>query len=157
MPNLRVFASAFAICLACAGAAVAQAPANVISMPVDEVRVVTFPAAVKTVYVGNPTIADVTIIDSRHVFLQAKSFGSTNVLALDNRGRQIVEERVTVFNNQNAIVTLQRGPARTTLNCAGERCEVQPTAGDEAQPFDTVTGQTEKHEQSLKSAAVAQQ
>ena len=109
----------------------------------------------KTVYVGNPTIADVTVIDSRHVFLQAKSFGTTNVLALDNSGKQIAEQRVNVYNHQDSVVTLQRGPARTTLNCAAERCEMQPIPGDEPQPFETVIGQVEKRDQSLKAAASA--
>ena len=51
------------------------------SVPLDEVRVVTFAKPVATLYVGNPVIADVMIIDSRHAFVQGKAFGSTNVVA----------------------------------------------------------------------------
>jgi Pilus formation protein N terminal region len=136
-------------------AALAQAPAT-ITMPADEVRVVTFPAPVKTVYIGNPTIVDVTVIDSRRVFLQAKSFGTTNLLALDSEGRQVVEERVAVYNRGEAVVTLQRGSQRTTLSCIGERCEVNPIPGDQAEPYDLVNSQIEKRDQRLKQAAVRQ-
>jgi hypothetical protein len=138
-----------------AGAAFAQTT-DTIRMPVDEVRVLTFSQPVKTAYVGNPTIADITVIDSRHVFLQGKSSGTTNVLALDNAGKQIANERVAVYNQQDNIVTLQRGAGRTTLSCAGGSCEIRPTPGDEAAPFDAISGQVQKHEQSLKAAAAGQ-
>jgi hypothetical protein len=120
----------------------------------DEVRILTFAKPVKTVYVGNPTIADVTVIDATHVFLLGKSFGTTNLLALDNAGHQVAEEHITVLGHQGSVVTLQRGPARTTLNCAAQRCEAMPTPGDETAPFDTVTGQVDRRQdQNLKAAA----
>jgi Flp pilus assembly secretin CpaC len=153
MPKQSLFASAAAAALAFAGSAFAQAQVDTITMPMDEVRVLTFSEPVKTVFVGNPTIADITVIDARHVFLQAKSFGATNLLALDENGKQVVEEHVTVYNHQDSVVTLQRGAGRTTLNCIADRCEVHPTPGDEATPFDAVTGQVEKYQQSQKAAA----
>jgi hypothetical protein len=153
MPKQSLFASAIAAGLAFTGSAFAQTHVDAIAMPMDEVRVLTFPEPVKTVFVGNPTIADVTVIDARHVFLQAKSFGATNLLALDENGKQIVEEHVTVYNHQDSVVTLQRGPGRTTLNCIADHCEVHPIPGDDAQPFDSVTGQVEKYQQSQKAAA----
>lgn len=142
--------------MVCGGAALAQAQTN-ISMPADEVRVITFPVPVKTVYVGNPTIADVTVIDSRRVFLQGKSFGTTNMLALDSEGRQVSEERITVFNRRDSAVTLQRGAERTTLNCIGERCEINPIPGDQAQPYDMVSGQIDRRDGRLKQAAAGRQ
>jgi hypothetical protein len=142
--------------MVCGGAALAQAQTN-ISIPADEVRVITFPVPVKTVYVGNPTIADVTVIDSRRVFLQAKSFGTTNMLALDSEGRQVTEERITVFNRRDSAVTLQRGAERVTLNCIGERCEISPIPGDQAQPYDVVSGQIDRRDGRLKQAAAGRQ
>lgn len=143
---------AFAASLVFAGPALAQSRANTITMPVDAVRVITFPVPVKTVYVGNPMIADVTVIDARHVFLQAKSLGATNVLALNNSGLQISNQRVAVFSDATDVVTLQRGPARTTLSCAGSRCEVQPTPGDDKAAYE-VAAQVTQHQAQLRAAA----
>ena len=139
----------------CGSAALAQVAAT-INLPADEVRVITFSVPVKTVFVGNPTIADITVIDARRVFLQGKSFGTTNLLALDGEGRQVANERVAVYNRKDSVVTLQRGAERTTLSCIGERCEVSPIPGDQAEPYDTVSGQIDKRDQRLKQAAVHQ-
>ena len=59
-----------------------------LSVPMDEVRMVTFVKPVATVYVGNPMIADITVIDSRHVFVLGKAFGATNIIALDSNGKR---------------------------------------------------------------------
>jgi hypothetical protein len=121
-------------------------------MSTDEVRVLSFPSPVKTVFVGNPTIADVTVIDSTHVFVLGKSFGTTNLVALDEKGQEMTDE-ITVLNRQKRVVTVQRGAARTTLYCAGDRCEASPTPGDQVEPFDAVAGQIDRREaQNLKSA-----
>jgi len=49
------------LCAATLGSHLALA-ANV-GVPMDQVRMITFRAPFKTVYVGNPVIADITIID----------------------------------------------------------------------------------------------
>jgi Flp pilus assembly secretin CpaC len=136
-----------------AAAFASPAYAASLTVPVDEVRVITFATPVKTVFVGNPSVADINVIDPRHVFLLGKAFGTTNLLALDASGKQVADEKVTVLAHQDATVTLQRGTARTTLNCMAQRCEVSPMPGDDAASYDAVTGQVDKHEQqNLKSA-----
>jgi Flp pilus assembly secretin CpaC len=149
MTNLRLTASALALA---AGLAFVL-PASAITVSADEVQILTFKSPVKTVFVGNPTIADVTVIDSTHVFVLGKSFGMTNLVTLDEEGHQGASERITVLNRQESIVTLQRGTARSTLYCAANRCEISPTPGDDAERFDAVAGQIDKREaQNLKSA-----
>lgn len=129
------------------------AEAREINVPMDEVRIVTFPTAVSTVYVGNPAIADVTVIDSRRVFLLGKNFGSTNLVALDAKGNPAVSERITVFSRQGATVTLHRGAAQVTYSCSGARCESAPLPGDDNASFESVMGQREKAGQQSASAA----
>jgi hypothetical protein len=135
----------------CGGASMAalifaagDAAARDIAVPMDEVRIVTFPQPVSTVYVGNPAIADVTVIDSRRVFLLGKNFGSTNLVALDPKGNPTVSQRITVYSRQGSTVTLHRGANQTTFACAGARCEAAPVPGDENTSFDAVVGQREK-------------
>ena len=124
-----------------------------IAVPLDEVRVITFKYPVKTVFIGNPVIADVTIIDPQHVFVLGKSFGSTNLIALDDDGNQRVNEQVSVFGRTGAAVTLHRGAGQTTFTCTQAQCVAAPTPGDEPTPFDAVTGQIEKREAQNTKAA----
>ncbi|MEJ0027980.1 MAG: pilus assembly protein N-terminal domain-containing protein [Rhizomicrobium sp.] len=114
-----------------------------VSVPMDEVRTVTFGKPVTTVYVGNPSIADVNVIDSRHAFVLGKSFGTTNVIALDSQGREISNTSVTVSGARGATVTLTRGAAQTTLACSSSRCETAPLPGDAR--FSDVMGDVSKH------------
>ncbi|MEI9990709.1 MAG: pilus assembly protein N-terminal domain-containing protein [Rhizomicrobium sp.] len=114
-----------------------------VSVPMDEVRTVTFGRPVTTVYVGNPSIADVNVIDSRHAFVLGKSFGTTNVIALDSQGREISNTSVTVSGTRGSTVTLNRGAAQTTLACSSARCETAPLPGDAH--FTDVMGDFEKH------------
>ncbi len=152
MKRLAVLAGAFVALTA------SQALAADILVSMDEARLVTFGSAVKTVFVGNPLIADVTVIDARHVFVLGKSYGTTNIIALDESGNQTANEQVTVFGRPGTTITLQRGAAQATLTCDSLRCEPMPLPGDEGDKFDAVTGQVEKRQDlSLKAAGTAAQ
>lgn len=142
--------------LAAALLATAAMPAqagSALSVPLDEVRVVSFTKPVSTLYVGNPVIADVTIIDSRHAFVQAKAFGATNVVALDANGHQIANQQIVVASKGNAMVTLQRGSQQMTYTCAGNRCQPAPQPGDGKDAFEAATGQIDKYQGMLAKAA----
>jgi hypothetical protein len=127
-----------------------------LNLPMDEGRLVTFRAPVKTVFVGNPLIADVTVVDDTHVFLVGKNFGSTNLVVLNEEGIQIANERVTVYGGSTNVVTLQRGPAQTTLACADGRCQAVAVPGDDAKNFEALAGQIESRETSVRGAAAMQ-
>src|SRR5215469_1865601 len=51
-----------------------------IGVVIDQARLVSFSKPVKTVFVGNPTIVDVSMIDTQHAFLLGKTFGVTNMI-----------------------------------------------------------------------------
>src|SRR5476649_1039525 len=102
-----------------------------VALALDEVHTLTFRAPVATVYVGNPAIADVTMVDSRHAFVQGKGFGRTNIVALNRDNVQVFNTHITVTGNDGGgTVTLNRGAQRVTLSCGGGRCEPMPTPGD---------------------------
>lgn len=113
----------------------APAAAANISVPLDEVRILAFAQPVSTVYVGNPVVADVTVIDPRHVFVLGKSFGTTNMIALGADGKAVANEHVTVFGHSAATVTLQRGANQVTYACAARMCEAAPVPGDDKDAF----------------------
>jgi hypothetical protein len=112
----------------------------------DQVRVVTFKTPFKAVSVGNPLIADATVIDETHVFLTGKEFGTTNLVAIDDEGNLVGEELITVTTQQGAMVTLTRGPTQSTLTCNAGRCDVRPTPGDELQRYQGESTQIQTRE-----------
>jgi Flp pilus assembly secretin CpaC len=139
-PSMRhTFAAAFALVLASSSALAGGG----ITVPMDEVRTVTFTKPVTTVYVGNPAIADINMIDSRHAFLLGKTFGMTNIVALDALGHEVSDVPVNVTGSRAATVTVTKGTAQTTLTCAGGRCSPAPQPGDAN--FNTVLGDIQRH------------
>jgi len=131
----------------------APALAGELSVPMDEVRMVTFVRPVSTVYVGNPMIADITVIDARHVFVLGKSFGATNIIALDSNGKQVADTPLTVFGRKTNIVTLNLGSQQVTYACAPARCETAPLPGDDKNVFDSEMAQIGSHQAAGEKAA----
>lgn len=145
-----------AFVLAAASAAIsAPALAADIAVPMDQVRMVSFDKPVATVYVGNPVVADVTVIDSRRVFILGKAFGATNIIALDAAGNQVADKPLTVYGRGANVVTLNRGAEQLTYACAAARCETAPLPGDASGPFQAVMGEITQHQDMGKKAAVA--
>jgi len=129
---------------------------DAVALALDEVHTLTFRAPVATVYVGNPAIADVTMIDARHAFVQGKGYGRTNVIALNRDNAQVFNTHITVTGNEGGgTVTLNRGAQRVTLNCAGGRCEPTPMPGDGKDSYDAANGQATAHQGAARSAAAA--
>ena len=111
----------------------------------DEARIVKFSKPVTTVFVANPTVADVNTIDSTHVFVLGKAFGSTNLVALDAHGNPVESEHVTVIG-RNDLVTLIRGSNQFTFACATARCETAAAPGDVRTWHDDNWGEIERRE-----------
>jgi Flp pilus assembly secretin CpaC len=135
----------------------AAAPKNdFVALALDEVHTLTFRDPVATVYVGNPAIADVTMIDARHAFVQGKGYGRTNVVALNRDNVQVFNTHITVTGNEGGgTVTLNRGAQRVTLNCAGGRCEPTPMPGDDQKSYADATGQATAHQSAARTIAQA--
>lgn len=108
--------------------AVAARAADV-AVPEDEARIIKFDKPVAVVYVANPVVADVNMIDSTHAFLLGKAYGATNMIAMDAKGNQIESRHVTVLGSSH-LVTLNRGNLQFTFACASVRCETATTPGD---------------------------
>jgi hypothetical protein len=143
-----------AAALLAAAPAYAASRAEEVNLGLDEVHTLTFRAPVATVYVGNPTIADITMIDSRHAFVQGKGYGRTNIVALNQNGVQVFGTHVTVTGNEGAsTVILNRGAQRITLNCAGQRCEPTPMPGDGKDSYDPTNNLATTHQSAARTAA----
>ncbi len=72
---------------------------------------------------------------SRLLVVTGKSYGSTNVIALDREGREILSARLGVGPNDTRLVTVYRGPARVSLHCAPD-CQRTLAIGDDKTQFE---------------------
>ena len=79
----------------------------------DYTQVMTVARPPGTVIVGNPSIADVTI-QGDQVYLHARSYGTTNILMLDENGGQLADLDVTVQSGaDNDIQVFKAGASYT--------------------------------------------
>ena len=76
--------------LALAAALLAGPPALAdMTVPMDQSRRLTLNAAAADVMIGNPSIAAVSMIDSRNLFVMGRGYGVTNLIVLDHAGRTV--------------------------------------------------------------------
>jgi hypothetical protein len=126
------------------------------AVAMDEVRVVTFQRPVSTVFVGNPTIADATVIDPYHAFILGKTFGTTNLIALGPQSQTVSNEQISVVDRGGGLVTLNKGASQFNYACTRAHCEASPLPGDQKQYFEDTTGSINSHQDlAVKNANVA--
>ncbi len=108
-----------------------SAPAVAQGMPVriDQATRVTLAAPARDVFIGNPAVADVTIIDGRNLLVLGKSYGVTNIVVLDARGRTILDRQIVVSAVDDGRVSFFRGPDVYNYACS-PRCERTPMPGE---------------------------
>ena len=134
----------------------ASAMAGAVAVPIDQARVVAFARPATTVFVGNPAMADVTVIDPTHVFVLGKAFGTTNLIALDARGSVLANDALTVEGHVASTVTLNLGSSQQTYACASGRCEAAPVPGDAQGGYSTVMSENQnRQDMGSKAATVA--
>ena len=124
----------------------------VISVHVDEARVVWMKEPVSTLIVGNPAIADVNVQSSKVLVVTGKSFGATNLIVLDAKGSPILNRRLEVRANQADVVTLRKGPRQLTYNCSPV-CQPALTLGDSTEQFEALMKQIEGKTQAASDSA----
>jgi len=126
-----------------------------IGVVVDQAKMISLARPAKTIYVGNPTIADITIIDGRHAFVLGKTFGVTNLIAMDADGQQISNQQITVVNSYAAL-TFNDGANQSSYSCTRARCETMPRPGDQAAFVSATESAVTTHlDTSLKNATGA--
>jgi hypothetical protein len=110
------------------------ASAETISVLTDRAKIIRLPDKTKTVIVGNPIVADVTIGKDGLVVLTGKSFGTTNLIALDGAGAILNESTIQVSQSSENTVVMQRGMDRETYSCT-PKCLPTVALGDDSKYF----------------------
>lgn len=107
---------------------------------IDRAKVVRIAKPADTIIVGNPSIVDATIQDSRTIVLTGRNFGLTNMIILDSDGDAIVDETIVVQGHETNTVRIYRQAIRETLACSPV-CENTLTVGDESTKFEAMDEQ----------------
>lgn len=118
---------------------------------IDQAKLVKIPVGTQTLIIGNPTVADVTLLKQNNLMvLTPKAFGQTNFIALDAQGNPLAESMIEVVNGSNALV-VQRGMERQSYSCA-PKCQPVERLGDDEKYLSMVAGQAQAHTSRLTGA-----
>ncbi len=116
--------------LAGAVLAAAAAPAWAVTVHMDENTVVELGAPAGSVVIGNPSIADVSLVSPRRVAILGRSYGLTNIIVTDRMGHTILQQQVNVAPADTGRVSVYRGTWVHNFACS-PRCERTPMPGEE--------------------------
>lgn len=148
-------AASLLLAAALLGPAAAQgSDGAIVTVMVDNAKVIRLPERTATVIVGNPIIADVSLQRNGIVVLTGKSFGSTNLIALDSGGTMLAESAISVRAGSPSVVTVQRGLERESYSCT-PACQPAMQLGDAQRYFSEVSGQAGQRNSLATAGATA--
>lgn len=117
--------------------------AEIITVVLDQAKIIQLPERTSTVIIGNPGVADVTLLKKNgRMIITAKGFGETNMLALDAQGNSIGESTVRVVAPEHALI-VQRGLERESYSC-NPRCQPTVNLGDTTRFMAETAGQVQQ-------------
>jgi hypothetical protein len=115
----------------------------------DQSQLIRLPRPVSEIIIGNPSIADVNVQGGNLLVVTGKTFGVTNIIALDADKNVIQDQRVIVEQDDRRTVVVYRGALRHSYTCA-PTCSPATVVGDAHEFFDA----TIKAAQAKASASV---
>jgi hypothetical protein len=116
------------------GASPARAETTMIAVILDQARIAQLPEGTTTLIVGNPMIADVTMLKNNNtMIITGKGFGETNLIAIDAAGSLIEERQIQVLPAKTLLV-LQEGTSRISYAC-NPACMPTVQLGDDDKAF----------------------
>lgn len=128
----RILASLSLAAVAVAGPALAQSAP--LSVEIDHTARLNLRGSAASVVVGNPQIADVTVVDDRTLFVSGRGFGVTEIVVLDAVGRTLYQNTVVVAAPSSGQVRVWRGSAPTDMACSATCAPSVRTVGASATP-----------------------
>jgi Flp pilus assembly secretin CpaC len=125
-----------------------DAQEKTIYVDLDYARILRLPEGAQTLVIGNPLIADVTMLkNNRLMVVTGKSFGATNLIILDNSGTQVGESTITVVPPNDKLVVM-RGPHRESYWCNPD-CAPAVDLGDDHAYMNETIAAIKNHEGAL--------
>ncbi len=93
--------------------------APTLSVPIDQSAALNLPRGTRDVLIGNPAIADVSVLDSGKAVILGKGYGVTNLIVVDQLGRTVLERQIVVSAPTAGRVSVIRGARVDDYACAG--------------------------------------
>ena len=107
-----------ALLLAAAVPGAAQAQSQALNVEIDQSARIQLRGQAGSVIVGNPQIADVTVVDANTLFVTGKGYGVTEVVVVDGLGRTLFQSQVIVAGGDVGRVRVWRGAQVTEMACS---------------------------------------
>ncbi len=99
-----------------------------LAVVLDQATVAQLPPRTSTLIVGNPMIADVTMLKTgAAMVVTAKGYGQTNIIALDEEGSVLLDEQLLVLPAKTVVV-LQNGTSHVSYSCHPIACQPRSLA-----------------------------
>ncbi len=99
--------------------AVGTAQSGSMNVEIDQAQRVQLRGPAGSVIVGNPEIADVTVVDANTLYITGKGYGVTEIVAVDTIGRTVFQSQVIVTaGSGSGRVRVWRGGQATEMACA---------------------------------------
>jgi hypothetical protein len=114
-----------------------------LTIALDRATLIKLPEKVRTVIVGNPGIADISLQPNGVTIVTGKSFGVTNLMALDDAGALLAELDLHVAESSKSVLTVQRGLDRESYSC-NPNCQPIMQLGDARAHFGQIGDQAER-------------
>jgi len=102
--------------------------ATITTVDLNESRRVMLHGTASNVFVADPAVADVAMIDAHSVIVLGKGYGVTQVLVTDHSGHTLLDSVVAVIGSEAGRVTVYRGQAAQDYHCSS-RCETMNGGG----------------------------
>ena len=99
---------------------ISVAQAAPLSVTYNQSRVVSLSEPASTFAVGNPSIIDANLLSPTKVLVLGKSYGVTNLIALNADGKVILNTSLHVVTDQRNRVSLYKGPSKQSYDCYGD-------------------------------------
>jgi hypothetical protein len=134
----------------------AGAAPDTLRITLDQATVAKVPTGTVTLVVGNPSIADVTMLKGGvGMVVTGKGYGQTNLVAIDADGTVIDEKEIVVVPTRSVLV-VQRGDARSSYTC-NPTCMPTVQLGDETKTFSEAGSQISSRNALAQGATGAKQ
>ncbi|MCA0423689.1 MAG: pilus assembly protein N-terminal domain-containing protein [Proteobacteria bacterium] len=137
-------------------AGLAPVPASAmdsVEVEMDNARLLKVPEGTDTIVIGNPLIADVSVQRNNVMVITGKLYGTTNMIALDNKGAIISESRLVVSAPRKDRLVVLRGGTQETYSCSPD-CGPSLQIGDADANFNRAITQATQRASGIKNAGV---
>jgi Flp pilus assembly secretin CpaC len=143
MVVLRVLIGSLLIFTASARDVSLAGESAIVDVTIDEARLIRLDAEAAQVIIGNPAIADAAVQNAKLLVITGKSYGATNLIALDAQGHEILNVRLGVREDAIRRVTVYKGTVRQSLDCAPD-CQRTLSIGDDKSQFEQLADTVSK-------------